>query len=307
MEKTLDLVALGEAMIEFNQTGDLDYRRGFGGDTSNAVIAASRMGARCGYISQLGDDRFGEALLALWQQENIDISGVRTLKDSATGVYFVEHDTKGHHFSYCRKGSAASQIRPQDLPLDVIASARQLHVSGISMGISQSACDSVFAAIRHARQYGTRVSLDMNYRPRLWSVEQALPRLQQALADTDLFFPSVDECQLLTGLSDIDDILRWSHEHGARQVVLKLGADGCIVSDGQSRQHLSGQRVNPVDATGAGDCFAGTCLARLAAGDSLINAARAANIAAALSTTGVGAVAPLPRWPQVAALLDAAT
>ena len=306
MEKALDLLALGEAMIEFNQISGLDYRRGFGGDTANAIIAASRMGARCGYITQLGDDRFGETLLALWQQENIDTSGVRTLKNSATGVYFVEHDAKGHHFSYCRKGSAASLIRPQDLPLDFIASARQLHVSGISMAISSSACDSVFAAIAHARAHDTRVSLDMNYRPKLWSAELALSKLRQALASTDLFFPSVDECQLLTGLSDIDDILHWSHEHGARQVVLKLGADGCIVSDGQNRQHLSGHRVNPLDATGAGDCFAGTCLARLAAGDSLIDAARAANIAAALSTTGVGAVAPLPRWPQVSALLGAA-
>ncbi len=76
-----------------------------------------------------------------------------------------------------------------------------------------------------------------------------------------------------------------------------------LVSDGRRRERIPGHRVDAVDATGAGDCFAGACLARIAAGDSLWDAARYANAAAALSTTGFGAVAPLPRPDAVGALL----
>jgi 2-dehydro-3-deoxygluconokinase len=86
---------------------------------------------------------------------------------------------------------------------------------------------------------------------------------------------------------------------------LKLGPEGALVSDGSKRERIDGYKVQAVDATGAGDCFCGACLARLAAGDSLWDAARYANAAAALSTTGFGAVAPLPRPEAVRKLLAA--
>jgi 2-dehydro-3-deoxygluconokinase len=90
---------------------------------------------------------------------------------------------------------------------------------------------------------------------------------------------------------------------GAPQVVLKLGADGALASDGQRREHIEGIAVRAVDATGAGDCFCGNLLARIARGDSLFEAARYANAAAALAVQGFGAVAPLPSPREVEALL----
>ena len=93
--------------------------------------------------------------------------------------------------------------------------------------------------------------------------------------------------------------MRWAHGLGAKTVFLKLGPDGVVVSDGKRRERLAGMNVKAVDATGAGDCFCGAALARLAAGDSIWDAARYANAAAALATTGYGAVDPLPRPEQV--------
>jgi len=110
----------------------------------------------------------------------------------------------------------------------------------------------------------------------------------------------VDEVEALTGLAAPADIVRWSHDQGARQVALKLGARGSLVSTGGgAAEAVPPLLVQPVDATGAGDCYAGSMLARLAAGDTLATAARAANVAAALSTQSYGAVAPLPRWADV--------
>jgi 2-dehydro-3-deoxygluconokinase len=294
--KPLDIVALGEALIEFNQRDPAQplYHRGFGGDTSNAVIAASRQGARCGYISQVGDDSFGAELLALWQRESVDAGGVRVVEGAPTGIYFVSHGPRGHEFTYRRAASAASVMMPADLPRERIGQAQWLHVSGISMAVSASACETVLEAVSVAKTVGTRVSFDLNFRPRLWDAQRAREMSERLLRDADLFFPSVDEVELLTGLSRGDDAIAWAHACGARQIALKLGAKGCIVSDGARVQHIAPYTVEPVDATGAGDCFAGSCLARLARGESLAEAAAWANVAAALSTQAFGAIDGLP-------------
>ena len=309
----LDLVCLGEAMVEFNQSRDepTRYTAGFGGDTSNCAIAAARIGAKAGYITQLGDDVFGQRLMALWRDERVDTAGVRVLPDAETGVYFVTHGPQGHAFTYRRSNSAASRMSADDdafAPcLQQVARAGRLHVSGISQAISPAARDTVFAAIALARERGVRVSYDLNFRPRLWSVETARPVVERTVALCDIFLPSIDEVALLAGTRTPQQALQWAHDLGAPTVLLKLGAEGCWVSQrGAAPTQLPPYRVQPVDATGAGDCFAGCLLARLAAGDDIVGAARAANVAAALSTLGLGAVAPLPSWPQVQAALAGA-
>jgi 2-dehydro-3-deoxygluconokinase len=107
----------------------------------------------------------------------------------------------------------------------------------------------------------------------------------------------------LTGLTQAQDIVAWSHAHGAAKVVLKLGADGALASDGETQRSLPGHSVKAIDATGAGDCFAGNLLARLASGEDLWSATTYANAAAALSVQGLGAVAPLPKPDAVSGLL----
>ena len=110
-----DVAALGEAMVEFNQTvaGQPEYLQGFGGDTSNAAIAAARAGARTAYLTRIGTDNSGQALLDLWEREGVDTSAIERTADAHTGIYFVTHGKGGHEFSYMRAGSAASRMAPQ--------------------------------------------------------------------------------------------------------------------------------------------------------------------------------------------------
>jgi 2-dehydro-3-deoxygluconokinase len=307
-QRLWDVVALGEAMVEFNQTraGEPHYQQGFGGDTSNAIIAAARAGARTAYLTRLGADSFGHSLHALWTQEQVDTHAVTQDASAATGIYFVSHGPSGHEFSYLRAHSAASRMDPAWLsgaPASCMSQAQWLHVSGISMAISCSACDTVFAAMALARTSGTQVSFDANLRLKLWPLARAQACIRQAISLCDLFLPSYDDMVNLTGLTDAQEIVDWCHAQGARQVVLKLGAEGAIVScaAGAARITVPGHRVTAVDATGAGDCFSGNLLARLAAGDSLETAARYANVAAALTVQGFGAVASLPRASDVQA------
>lgn len=308
MDKQFDVVALGEAMVEFNQTspGQPQSLQGFGGDTSNAAIAAARAGARTAYLTRVGDDSFGRSLLDLWRQENVDIASVEIDPTQPTGIYFVTHGPQGHEFSYRRAGSAASRMTPGWLDAgaaDAIRRATILHVSGISMAISAGACATVMAAIRVARDAGTLVSLDSNLRLKLWPLEQARTALRAAIAQADIFLPSLEDLVTLAGSADPQVLIDWSHSAGASRVVLKLGGDGALASDGRRRERIAAHAVKVLDATGAGDCFCGNLLARLAAGDPLFDAARWANAAAAAAVQGFGAVAPLPRPEQVRALL----
>ena len=307
-EKTLDVVALGEAMLEFNQTQHEPpiYLQGFGGDTSNAAIAAARAGAGVAYLSRLGQDHWGQLLMALWSREGVDTSGIVRDPQAPSGAYFVSHDAQGHHFSYARAGSAASRMQPSDVQTHwqgLIGQRQWLHLSGISLALSPSACDAGFAAMQSARAQGTRVAFDSNLRLSLWPLERARACIREAMRLCDLFLPSLDDMLALTGLHQPDEVIDWSHAQGARQVVLKLGSDGAIVSDNSQRTPVAPLRVQALDATGAGDCFAGNLLARLCQGDTLVQAARYANAAAALSVQGRGAVAPLPTPEAVQALL----
>jgi 2-dehydro-3-deoxygluconokinase len=305
MQKKFDVAALGEAMLEFNQThpGQPQYLQGFGGDTSNAVIAAARAGARTTYLTRLGQDQFGDALMALWKQEGVDTSGVERDPQAPTGIYFVTHGANGHEFSYLRAGSAASRMTPQWLPRELVVQSKILHVSGISLAISATARETAFEAMAQARDARTLVSFDSNLRLKLWPLEEARAAITRAIGLADLFLPSVDDVNVLSGHGDPDAIIDWSHALGAKQVVLKLGSAGALVSDGTRREQIAGRAVDVIDATGAGDCFCGNLLARIALGDSLFDAARYANAAAAIAVQGFGAVAPLPRLDQVRAML----
>jgi len=136
---------------------------------------------------------------------------------------------------------------------------------------------------------------------------QYKPRAKAVITATiplaDYFLPSLDDVKVLSGLDQPDAIVDWSHRLGASRVVLKLGAEGALASDGARRERIHPHPVECVDATGAGDCFAGSLLARLALGEDFWGAVRYANAAAALTTTGYGAVAPLPRPGVVERLL----
>lgn len=307
---TLDFLALGEPMVEFNQALRADpyaWLQGFGGDTSNAAIAAARLGARAGYVTRVGNDAFGRWFMELWQRERVDTRGVREDAAAPTAVYFVSHGASGHEFSYLRAGSAASRLAPENAPLDVIGDTHILHLSAISQAISPSACDACFAAMETAHDAGARVSYDTNLRLKLWPLARARAIIRQSAQFADWLLPSLDDAKHLFGDIEPDLIVDACHAWGTPLVVLKLGPAGCIVSDGRRRERVEGFRVNTVDATGAGDCFDGAFGARLIAGDDAFAAARYASAAAALATTGFGAVAPLPDDAAVRALLDART
>ena len=295
-----EILALGEALVEFVRLPDrLDgrpvYRQGFGGDTSNAVIAAARQGARAGYVTAVGGDPFGRELLELWDSEGVDTSNVRVRANDPTGVCFVRPDPAGRDFSYARRGSAASLYGPEDLPEAAIARARILHVSAISQAISATMRAAVRRAAEIARANGTLVSYDTNLRLKLWSLEDARETIRDFLPLADIVLPSDDEAETLLRCAEPEDIVSAFASEGAGIVLLKRGDRGSLLAAGGGRVEIPAAPAKAVDSTGAGDSCAGAFLAHYLETGDPVEAARRASVVAAGTVSGYGAIDPIPR------------
>ncbi len=302
-----DILSLGEPLWEMNaipaEPGK--YMLGYGGDTANFCVAAARQGASVGYITRVGFDAFGDALRDIWLREGVDCSQVMVDEHASTGGYFVHHGPGGHQFSYSRAGSAASKLASGSIDAAAVERAQFVHTSGITQAISYTARAAALTLFREARTTGVSTAFDANYRARLWSVDEAQVALAEILPFTDFFFPSLEDATALSGLDDHDAIFRWAHSLGAQVVLLKLGADGVRISQGAGADvmQMASYPIDAVDATGAGDCFAGATIARMVMGDMLLDAVRYANAAAALTTTQFGAIAAIPTRDVVKAFL----
>lgn len=314
----LDILAIGEPLMEFSELSGEEharqdnikgsiYLKGFGGDVSNMAVAAARQGARVGLFTALGDDQFATDFLALWDHEGIDRSAVIRRGGERTGVYFIGYGAEGHIFSYFRKGSAASLVASAELPLGTIAAARVLHISAISQAISDGCAEACVAAIRYARSHGNLVCYDTNLRLKLWSLDRARDVIQCAVTLSDIVRPSLDDARMLTGLQSPEEICRFYLGLGPRIVALTLGRDGAMIATADGCRLVPPSiNVDAVDATGAGDTFSGAFLAEWLRSRDPFAAAAYANVAAALSTLGRGAVAPIPRRSVVEQHLAAA-
>lgn len=315
-----EIISLGEPLVEFSATenGPLaevtHFQVGTGGDTANFAVAVSRLGGRAGYVTRLGGDPFGDILIRCWEAEGVDHAG--TLRDpaAATGIYFSSREGAQHHFTYYRRDSAASRLCPDDLPADYIRQARWLHVSGISQAISPSAARAVEHAVGLAREAGLVVSYDPNLRLKLWSLDRAREMLCTLIERVDVFMPSHEDARHLTGLEAPEAIVRHYLAMGAPMVVLKLGAEGALLAaaasggEGAPRiKHFKGLAVQAVDASGAGDTFDAAFAVAYLEGRPPAECVRFANAAAALVTTGVGTITPIPSRAEVEILMKDAT
>ena len=298
-EKVHDVLCLGEPMLEFSEETEGRYLRGFGGDTSNVAIAVARAGARAAYATRLGDDPFGEMVLALWAGDGVDATAVIRDPSAPTAHYFVHQGKGGHTFTYARKGSAASLMRPGDLSRRAVETARVLHLSGITCAISAGARALAEEAVDMARACGTRVSFDLNYRPALSTPDEARAVALTMFSKADVALPSLEEAELVFGLTRPEAILDKVLSLGPKVVALTMGAGGAWVATPEGRWRIGPVQVRPVDASGAGDTFDGYFLSGLTAGDDLVLAATRANAAAAMSTTRRGAVAGIPYAAEV--------
>jgi len=258
-----DVVTFGETMALFTpqETGPLRYVAGYrlkmGGTESNVAIALARLGIQVGWFSRLGDDELGRFIVHNVRGEGVDTSRVMVDPTAPTGLYLKEISAVGDTtVYYYRKGSAASQMRPEDLDVAYIADARWLHVTGITPALSENAHETVARAIELARAAGREVSFDPNMRLKLWTVEQARAVMFPLIQRSTILLGGMEELSLLLQVDTPDAAADWALEQGCTLAVIKLGADGALVATATERRTVPPFTIpRVVDTVGAGDGF----------------------------------------------------
>lgn len=264
-----DVVTLGETMgLFYSPVGQPIsthplFRVSFGGAESNVAIGLSRLGTSVEWVGRLGGDDIGRLIERDLRAEGVLVYP-RTGADS-TGIMVRTRGGHGQSFiHYSRTGSAGSALRPDDLDFDAIATAKLLHVTGITLALGPEPRAAVFAAVRAAKEAGVDVSFDVNHRTKLWSAEESEGVLETLIADADIVFATDSEAQLvLGGHSDsgeeagpLDNLAKGLAAMGPREVVIKQGEKGSMLLDHGSFYRQNVVTADTVDAVGAGDAFA---------------------------------------------------
>ena len=303
----LDLVTLGETMVLLlaEQPGPMreatTFRRHIAGAECNVAVGLTRLGHAAGWISRVGDDEFGRAVVFRIRGEGVDTSHVIADPDAPTGLMVRERRDVGPiDLVYYRRGSAASRLSPADLDAAYIRAAKFLHLTGITPALSESCRNAVFEAAEMAHAAGVQITLDPNYRSKLWSRDDFRRVLRDLAARCDILLPGVEEAELLTGESDPQVAARDLHGLGPRCVVLKLGAQGALAVADDQQIHVPALRLERiVDPVGAGDAFAAGFLSGLLRGFDMAGALRLANRCGALAMCAPGDMESLPRRAEV--------
>ena len=297
-----DLVTLGETCVALvaRSRGPLRYATEFerrpGGAESTVAAGVARLGHGAGWMSRLGADEFGAYILGLMRSEGVDTAAVRIDPHARTGVFFRDNRADGRSsVIYYRKHSAFAGFEPDDLDEDYIASARILHLTGITPGLSPSCRAATLRAIEIARANGVTVVFDPNYRAALWPPEVARPCIEDLMRRADHVLAGREDLVKLTGLAEERAQLDYLHALGLPSVVLKLGARGAVLSCAGGAERVEGYGAEPAfDRFGAGDAFAAGYISALLDGRSRREAIALGNAVAGWSVRLPGNIESLP-------------
>ncbi|MCJ1688189.1 sugar kinase [Rathayibacter sp. VKM Ac-2927] len=264
------LLAMGETMAVLVPCGGSvadadDFLVDAGGAESNVLAHAAALGVPVRWHSRLGADALGERVLRQLAARRIDVSRVVRDPGHPTGVYVKD---PGRGVSYYRAGSAAAYLDTADADAAPFDDVALLHLSGITAALSEPADRFLRRAALRAREFGIPVSLDVNYRAALWSVDRAAPVLAELVRLADVVFVGRDEAETLWGTRTAEDVRALFPD--VAELVVKDGHIGatafCADADAAGGVFEPSHEVEVLDAVGAGDAFAGGYLAALLQG-----------------------------------------
>ncbi|WBM70746.1 sugar kinase [Buttiauxella sp. WJP83] len=307
---TRKIAVIGECMIELSQKG-AEVSRGFGGDTLNTSVYIARQvnadALEVHYVTALGEDNFSQQMLDAWQQENVHTELTQRLEHRLPGLYYIETDATGERtFYYWRNEAAARFWLESDQAQAICAELAQfdyVYLSGISLAILNAASrEKLMALLAQCRANGCKVIFDNNYRPRLWaSREETQQVYQQMLTCTDIAFLTLDDEDLLWGEKPVEEVIHRTQAAGVREVVIKRGADSCLVAiQGESLLEVPAVKLpkeKVIDTTAAGDSFSAGYLAVRLTGGSAEEAAKRGHLTASTVIQYRGAIIPKEAMP----------
>lgn len=289
------ITVIGEAMLELSRGQGDGWNLRYGGDVINTAVHLARSGDNVRLASALGTDPMSAQLLTQWEAAGVDTTLVIAAKDRLPGLYAIETDAEGERsFHYWRSEAAARRMFDLPESAAMVARAAQsdlLYFSLITLAIlPEEGREALLDLCGQMRDNGGRIAFDGNYRPRLWSdVATACQWRDRAIAIADIGLPTLaDEVEMGEADDAADAARRWGASEG-REIVVKLGGDGCLL-DGV----VVGipQRLEVIDSSGAGDAFNGGYLHARLAGATPRDAALAGHRLAGWNIGRRGAIPP---------------
>lgn len=314
MTADAEIVALGEtmALVAVDGFGRLEVgasaRIGYGGAETNVLVGAARLGVRGAWVGAVGADAFGDLLTRTLAAEGIDVGAVARRPGLFTAAMVKWHRTTAQTgVEYLRRGAAGASLTPADLPEERIATARVVHTTGITPGLSDACRDTVEHACTLARAAGTWVSFDVNHRTKVWADRDPREVYAGLAAKADLVFCSQDEAGYLLPdpPADPGELARAIAASGPRGVVVKRGAAGAtMLWDGQL-VHAAARPVTIHDPVGAGDALAAGVLAGLLRERSLQETLQLGVDLGTYACTVTGDCENAPDWDELGAFRKA--
>ncbi|MEU5903468.1 sugar kinase [Micromonospora sp. NPDC047467] len=273
-----------------------------GGAESNVAGYLARLGHRAAWVSRVGDDPFGRAVVRHVAADGVDVDLVTVDPTAPTGLYVKDPGATATTVHYYRAGSAASRMDADALADPRLIGAAVLHLSGITPALSDSCRALVTHAVTDRPLPGALVSFDVNHRARLWPAERAAPVLRDLADRSDLVFVGQDEADALWGTADPLAVRRLLP--GPRTVVVKDGAVGATALFRDAEPvFVPAPRVAVVEPVGAGDAFAAGYLAGVLRGLDPVGRLRLGHLVAAQALGSSGDNAPVPPWSWFERLL----
>lgn len=298
-----DIVTLGEGLVRLTPPAmrrvaeatalEMDVS----GSEANTAVGLSGLGKSVLWLSRLTDNPLGRSITQRLSGLGVDTSQVVWTEKDRVGLLFQEEfaPPRTGQALYDRTGSAMSRIRPAELPASIFApgNARLLHLTGITPALSNPANNTALHALKRAVEAGWRVSFDVNYRPHLWSSDDARAGVEPFLRSADVAFISRTDVRAVYGLTDslpAQRVLDTVAAYFPQAVwVMTLGRDGAIARERDGKIYKQeAYKCTELSQTGCGGAFSAGFLSAYLDGATVLDALKWGNAAAALKRATPG-------------------
>lgn len=268
MGKKYDVMALGELLIDFTESGVSKngmklFEQNPGGAPANLLTTVSHMGYMTAMIGKTGLDMHGNFLIKTLEQEGICTDYIVEDDSVFTTLAFVALNENGErHFSFARKPGADVCLSVQELNYRALQDCRIFHFGSLSL-TDEPARTATIEAVKAAKEAGALISFDPNYRASLWRKESdAVEMVQRVLPYVDMLKISDEESALFTGKTEYQQAADELLDQGPKLVAVTLGSQGVCLASHERHEQIAGFPTEVVDTTGAGDSFWGGFLSK---------------------------------------------
>ncbi|WP_337983622.1 carbohydrate kinase family protein [Lysinibacillus sp. C5.1] len=313
------LYAIGELLIDFTpagQSGSLlsveQFTKNAGGAPANVAAVCAKLGQPAALLTQVGQDAFGDFLIATVKQAGVDTQYIAQTTEGETSLAFVSLTADGERdFLFYRKNAADLLYSPAQLPTNLLTAHAILHFCSVNL-VDSPMKQTHQAIIEQAHATGSLVSFDPNVRLPLWhDAEACRQTILNFIPRSHIVKLSDDELSFLTHIDDEQQAVQSLFQDKAQVIFVTHGAQGASLYTKQQHVKVAAEVVQALDTTGAGDAFIGAILSTLLQKNITIESLEAfcetfatplltfANRYAATSTTKHGAITSYPTLQEV--------